>query len=205
MNINVDIKLPLKTGKLITVGADLFLTPFYVSEMELLDKYLSKYNTEQYNEARRIIFSSSITADTIIRNRLKDFPEKDQILFKRDLTLCLATLAFGHRFNSDFIKSMTRSKTLASFQVTTSISRDTGNLSGILKDAENCIEEAKKFLDDIASMGEGIIASFVKSELHCTARRSDRLWHHYLLPDKSYHAYASTKIPYRGRLYKNGS
>jgi hypothetical protein len=158
MNIQLNLKIPFinATGNLI-VCADLLLSPFYVSEKELLNTYLVTYTNDQFLAAREIIFSSSITADELIKDNLDKLPEKELALFRRNLTLCLAIVAFGNKFNSDFIKSLSRSKSLAEFSVSTSATNDPQFVVNIIKDAKQCIEDAKELIDAIAFNGDAII------------------------------------------------
>lgn len=205
MNIQLDLKIPFinATGNLI-VSADLLLSPFYVSEKELLSTYLTTYTNDQFLAAREIIFSSSITADELINNNLDKLPEKELALFRRNLTLCLAIVAFGNKFNADYIKSLSRSKSLAEFSVSTTTTNDPQFVVNIIKDAKQCVEDAKELIDAIALNGEGLIKTFIKSELNPHSNEVNRLWHHYVLPIKSREAYASEKTYFNGRFYKNG-
>jgi len=203
MNIRVNIKLPTKDGKEYKAQADLFLTPFYATEHELLSTYLDKYNLSQYLDARHIVFSNSLTADGIILHKLNHIPKKEAMLIKRQLALCLSKLEFGGKWSSDFIKSMTRSKTLASFQVTTTISADTSALATTLSEAQSCIDNIKALIDELSMLDGGILTA-VKGSSNCSNRTSHRLWHHFKLPEVSNKPYASDYVNIRGRWYKDG-
>lgn len=205
MNINVKITIPFKDSvDTLVVSADLLLNPFYVSERELLAIFLETYTEEQFKSAREIIFFNSITADELIKDHLKDLPEKELALFRRNLVLCLSTVAFGNKFNSDFIKSLSRSKSLAEFSVSTTNVNDPQFVVNIIKDAKQCVEEAKELIEVISMNGEGLIKWFVKGENSANAKHSDRLWHHFNLSSLSREVHASQKKPFNGRFYKNG-
>lgn len=205
MNINVKITIPFKASvDTLVVSADLLLNPFYVSERELLAIFLETYTEDQFKSAREIIFFSSITADELIKDHLKELSEKDLALFRRNLVLCLATVSFGNKFNSDFIKSLSRSKSLAEFSVSTTNVNDPQFVVNIIKDAKQCVEDAKDLIDEIAMNGEGLIKWFVKGEQSENVKHSDRLWHHFNLSSLSREVHASQKKPFNGRYYKNG-
>lgn len=205
MNLRLSLKIPFtNSATILTVVADTCLNPFYVSEKELLSIFLDKYTEEQFSSAREIIFFNSITADDLIRDSLKNLSEKEIALFKRNLTLCLSTIAFGNKFNSDFIKSLSRSKSLAEFSVSTSATNDPQFVVNLIRNATQCVEDAKEALESYAANGEGLIQSFVKGARNAKAVQVDRLWHHYNLLIQSTETYASAKKQFNGRYYKNG-
>lgn len=205
MNINIKFKIPLKdSAEVLVASADTLLTPFYVSERELLSTFLETYTDAQFNSAREIIFYSSMKADELIGCSLQSYPLKELAIFRRNLTLCLATVSFGNKFNSDFIKSLSRSKSLAEFSVSTTATNDPQFVVNIIKDAKLCVDEAKELIKVIEQGGEGLIQTFVKAGQNELSRESNRLWHHYNLPVKSDKAYASQKKEFNGRFYKNG-
>lgn len=205
MNIKIDIKIPFKnSADALSASADILLSPFYASEKELLGTFLETYNKAQFESAREIIFYNSITADDMIKDNLKDLSEKELALFRRNLVLCLSTIAFGNKFNSDFLKSLSRSKSLGDFSVSTSATNDPQFVVNIISNAKKCVEEAKEAIESFSLNGEGLIKSFVKGDLNANAKQSDRLWHHYNLALKSSETHASKKKPFNGRFYKNG-
>lgn len=205
MNINIKFKIPLKdSSEVLVASADILLSPFYVSEKELLSTFLETYSPAQFQSAREIIFFNSIKADDMIKDVLKNYSFKDLALFRRNLVLCLSTVAFGNKFNSDFIKSLSRSKSLAEFSVSTTATNDPQFVVNIIKDAKACVEEAKDLLDAIESGGDGLIQTFVKSGSNELSRESNRLWHHFNLSVPSDKTYASKKKEFNGRFYKNG-
>ena len=202
MNINIKIKIPFKTGdSILTVSEDLLLTPLYITERELLTKYLVTYTKDHFNSAREIIFYNSLRADEIVGKKLDNLTEKEQFSFKRKLTLCLSTVVFGNKFNTEYIKSLSRSKSLAEFSVSTSSTNDPQFVLNIIKEAIECIKNIEDILN---RSGEGLIRTFVKGALNPTSVDSDRLWHHYDLDTKSTASYASQKKEFNGRYYKNG-
>lgn len=205
MNIQLNLKIPfINSTNSLSLSADLLLSPFYVSEKELLNTYLTTYTYDQFLSARDIIFNSSITVDDLIGKNLDSLPEKELALFKRNLTLCLSIIAFGNKFNSDYIKSLSRSKSLAEFSVSTSSTNDPQFVVNIIKDAKQCVEDAKELIEAIGLNGEGLIKTFIKGELNPNSNDVNRLWHHYMLPIKSREPYASEKTNFNGRYYKNG-
>lgn len=204
MNINLQLNIPLKNSTdSVRVTVDSLLSPFYVTEREVLSVYLETYSDRFITGAREIIFYSSLKADDMLKLKFKTADYEDILLIKKQLTLCLAIIGFGNKFNSDFIKSMSRSKTLADFTVSTSVSNDTGFLTNIIKDAQACVDDLTSLLAEIDS-GASLSRTFVKGQLNKHAYTSDRLWHHRHLSVKSTETHASLKKPFNGRYYKNG-
>lgn len=201
MNINITIKIPLLTTGSVTVSENLLLEPLYITERELLSRYLTTYTEEQFDSAREIIFYNSLKADDLVGKKLDNLSDKEKFAFKRKLTLCLSVMDFGNKFNTDYIKSLSRSKSLAEFSVSTASTNDPQFVINIIKEAKECVDNIE---DILLRSGEGLIRTFVKGALNCNNRDSDRLWHHYNLDVKSTIPYASQKKMFNGRYYKNG-
>ena len=202
MNININIKIPLKSGEgVLEVTENLLLDPLYITENELLSVYLTKHTEEQFKAAREIAFYASLKADEIIGKKIDSFSNKEKFSFKRQLTLCLATVMFGNKFNTDYIKSLSRSKSLAEFSVSTSSTNDPQFVLNIIKEAQQCVADLKSALN---MSGDVLIRTFVKGANNEMNMTSNRLWHHFNLDIKSKEIHASEKKFYNGRYYKNG-
>lgn len=204
MNINLQLTIPYKEGlDVLKIGADTMLAPFYITERELLTIFLTDYSPRLFESAREIIFYSSIKADDLIHLNLKMITDYEMLTIKRQLTLCLATMMFGNKHNSDFIKSMSRSKTLADFTVSTTVSNDSGFIGNILKDAQACVKDLLVIIDEMNTSGS-FVDIFVKGDLNLYGFDSSRLWHHRNLPATSNETHASLKKEFNGKYYRNG-
>ena len=204
MNINLKLSIPFKdTNETLTLVADTLLEPFYITEREVLSVFLEEYSDRFVKGAREIIFYSSIKADEILELKLQHFDIEELKTIRRQLTLCLAIIGFGNKFNSDFIKSMSRSKTLADFTVSTTVANDSGFLNNIIKDAQTCVNDLTSLIQEINS-GDSVARLFVKGQLNIVNYDSNRLWSHRNLPSFSTETHASLKKPFNGRYYKNG-
>lgn len=204
MNINLKLSIPFKdTDETLTVVVDTLLEPFYITEREVLSVFLEEYSDRFVKGAREIIFYSSIKANEILELKLQHFDIEELKTIRRQLTLCLAIIGFGNKFNSDFIKSMSRSKTLADFTVSTTVANDSGFLNNIIKDAQTCVNDLTSLIQEINS-GDSVARLFVKGQLNTVNYDSNRLWAHRDLPSFSTETHASLKKPFNGRYYKNG-
>lgn len=202
MNINLKLSIPFKdTDETLTLVTDTLLEPFYITEREVLSVFLEEYSDRFVKGAREIIFYSSIKANEILKIQHFDIEELKTI--RRQLTLCLAIIGFGNKFNSDFIKSMSRSKTLADFTVSTTVANDSGFLNNTIKDAQTCVNDLTSLIQEINS-GDSVARLFVKGQLNIVNYDSNRLWSHRNLPSFSTETHASLKKPFNGRYYKNG-
>lgn len=202
MNININIKIPLKTKEgVLKISENLLLDPLYVTENEILSVYLTKYTNEHFKAAREVAFYSSLKADEIIGKKIDSFSDKEKFSFKRQLALCLSIISFGNKFNTEYIKSLSRSKTLAEFSVSTSSTNDPQFVVGIIKEAQECVADLKTAL---SMSGDVLIRTFVKGANNPMNNTVNRLWHHFNLDLKSTQTYASDKKFYNGKYYKNG-
>lgn len=204
MNINLKLSIPFKdTDETLTLVVDTMLEPFYITEREVLSVFLEEYSDRFVKGAREIIFYSSIKANEILELKLQHFDIEELKTIRRQLTLCLAIIGFGNKFNSDFIKSMSRSKTLADFTVSTTVANDSGFLNNIIKDAQTCVNDLTSLIQEINS-GDSVARLFVKGQLNTVNYDSNRLWAHRNLPSFSTETHASLKKPFNGRYYKSG-
>lgn len=204
MNINLQLTIPyIGSEETVKIGVNTLLTPFYITERELLTIFLTDYSDRLVESAREIIFYSSIRADETLELNLKLVTQDELLTIKRQLTLCIATILFGNKHNSDFIKSMSRSKTLADFTVSTTVSNDAGFITNILKDAQSCIDSLLRVIEEFNTAGS-FVNIFIKGELSLHGFDSSRLWHHRNLPVLSTETHGSLKKEFNGRYYKNG-
>lgn len=205
MNINLKLTIPFKSSEeSVIITADTLLEPFYITEREVLSVFLEEYSDRFTKGAREIIFYSSIKADEILKLKLQFLEAEELKTIRRQLTLCLSIIGFGNKFNSDFIKSMSRSKTLADFTVSTTVANDSGFLNNILKDAQACVADLTSLIEEINS-GDSVARTFVKGQCNSVNYDSSRLWSHRNLPTKaSVETHASLKKPFNGRYYKDG-
>lgn len=204
MNINLKLSIPFKdTDETLTVVVDTLLEPFYITEREVLSVFLEEYSDRFVKGVREIIFYSSIKANEILELKLQHFDIEELKTIRRQLTLCLAIIGFGNKFNSDFIKSMSRSKTLADFTVSTTVANDSGFLNNIIKDAQTCVNDLTSLIQEINS-GDSVARLFVKGQSNTLNYDSSRLWAHRSLTSFSTETHASLKKPFNGRYYKNG-
>lgn len=204
MNINLKLSIPFKdTNETLTLVANTLLEPFYITEREVLSVFLEEYSDRFVKGVREIIFYSSIKANEILELKLQHFDIEELKTIRRQLTLCLAIIGFGNKFNSDFIKSMSRSKTLADFTVSTTVANDSGFLNNIIKDAQTCVNDLTSLIQEING-GDSVARLFVKGQLNTVNYDSNRLWAHRSLTSFSTETHASLKKPFNGRYYKNG-
>lgn len=205
MNIRLDLNIPNLTdpSKPVQLVLDTLLTPYYITERELLSVFLETYGNTYYYQAREIIWYSSIKADEIISNNLNYMTPKELLLTKKHLAECLAIIAFGTKFNTTYISSLSRTKTFADFTVATDTRNDPQFIKTIIDTAQECVDSIKDMLEDnSASIGAG--ASFVKAGHNVSSRTSNRLWSHSGLPYKSFQHFAAGKKWYKGLTYKDG-
>lgn len=205
MNLNIQLTIPFKnSSEVIKIDTNTLLTPFYITERELLSVYLQEWSPRFEVSARELIFYASIRAEELLKLKLKYIPDEEMFSLKRQLTLCIATIAFGNKFNSDFIKSMSRSKTLADFTVSTTVSNDTSFLSNIIKDAQACVADIESIIQELNS-GDSTTRIFVKGGLNYRNYDTSRLWLHRNIEEAvSRETHASRKEYVNGRLFKNG-
>ena len=212
MNINLKLTIPLinETGdtKELKVDSNLFLTPYYATEDDILSTF-SEVSENELPVLRKIIFNASLIA-----NRLTDKVEQLKILtpkmlfaLRRDYVICLATNELAKRLNASNLKSKTQSKTLGDFTVSTSHTNDTTVLTKIFEDSSACLKDIERLINE-AEQDRILPVDFIKGRYNsANIQANDRLWWLKDLDGGSrvVDGYASNKFWYQGSQYKTAT
>lgn len=207
MNTNLKLKFNITNGsttKVVKVTSDLLLNPMYATEEDILTVF-GESSKDKGNQARKSIFNASLTVLRLTRKieKLKILSDIDLFHFRRDFAICLATNDMAKILNKELSDSISRSKTLGDFTVSTSHKSDNVVLKNILSDTSNCVLEFKLLIED-TEMERVLPSTFVKSISNITSRTSDKIWWNSNLPPIR-DAFASEKYIYNGNTYKAGS
>lgn len=220
MNKKYLLKIPIKTlvvendkekidkSKVANVVINTMLTPMYTTESELLSLFVDEDEYDKYYlKAREIAFTSSIRAEEYLKGRLRSgtIPEETLLLLRRELSQCFGVNGLANFFFKGFGESVSRSKTLGEFSVSTTVKNNTYALRDIIDSSKDCIKDAKKSVDELKHLAASMGASFNKGACNIGNRFSYRLWFHNNLPERSTQIYASEKYGhYNGNIYKDG-
>lgn len=220
MNKKYLLKIPIKTlvkgttgekidtSKTITLPINTLLTPMYTTEAELLAMFVDEEEYDKYYlKAREIAFTSSIRAEDYLKSRLKSgtIPEETLMLLRRELAQCFGVNALATFFFKGYGESVSRTKTLGEFSVSTTVKNNTYALRDIIDSSKDCLKEAKKSVEEIKHLAASMGASFNKGSCNLKSKFSYRLWFHNNLPERSTQIYASEKYGhYNGNIYKDG-
>ncbi len=211
MNIDFKLKLPLvnledntKTTLLLT-SAQLMLNPLYALESDVITPF-SSINDEQLPWVRKLLFNASLTVYRLTKplEKLPIINKEDLFLLRRDFTICLVTNDIAKQMNKDLAASLSRSKTLGDFSVSTSKKGDSAILLRIIDDSSSCIEEMKKLIEDMIQ-STIIPVSFVKGRYNPNTTIIGRLWWHTQLDTTIVDGFANKKYFRNGVGYKAGT
>lgn len=218
MNKKYILKIPIKdvvegdvkTVADVNVTLNTMLSPMYTTEAELLAFFVDEEEYEKYYlKAREIAFTSSLRADEYLKARMKltKLLPEHALLFKRELSQCLAINGLANYFFKGYNESVSRAKTLGEFSVSTTVKNNTSALRDIISNSNDCIKDAKKAIDEISALsGSGLGVSFSKGSLNIGSRFSYRAWFHNNLPERSEKLFASDKYRHpNGNMYKDGN
>lgn len=181
------------------------LTPYYITEYDILPIFLEEESYDKYLEVLRdFIFKSSIKTDEVFYNRLTYIDPKELLYLKKHYTECLVINSFAKKFSKDVHASSSRSKSFGDFMVSTSVKNDPTFLTSLITDSQSCLDEAKQLISstDEVSLNSGL--SHVKSSNNIHKTDVSRLWSHNELPFTSRLNYANGKIVFNDKIYKAG-
>ena len=211
MNIDFKLKLPLKkiddpsSTMNILVTTHLFLTPFYALESDVITPF-SNVTDEHLPWIRKILFNASLSVKrlTKVLEVISTINNEDLFLLRRDFVICLVTNEMAKQFNKDLAASLSRSKTLGDFSVSTATKGDSSVIMQILNDSNACIAEMKQIINDL-EQSTITPTGFVKGRYNVRTHNNDRLWWHTGLSKDLVDGYASEKYFVNGSGYKAGT
>jgi len=210
MNIDFKLKLPIineetSESNFLTVSAQLMLKPLYALESDVISPF-EDLDENSFPWIRKLLFNASLTV-----YRLTNFlegttiiSEQDLFLLRRDFVICIVTNEMSKQLNKDLAASLSRSKTLGDFSVSTSKKGDSSVLLQLIKDSSDCIAEMKQTIEDL-QQSSIIPATFVKGQYNPKTKLIGRLWWHTELPVDIKDGFASKKYHYNGDSYKAGT
>lgn len=206
MNIRLNLTLVNKlTQQGYKARLDTLLSPFYISESEVLNVFFDEYPHKYFKTVRELIFINSMRADDMVGG-LDFLPAKEVLILKKKITTCLTLRDFGNKFNKDYMAGLTRTKTFADFSVSTTQRNDPRFVHSIVKNAEECIDHISKLVDIDNILKPAVGYSFVKGGLNPYNKdKPARLWHHGNLEVLSSEIVAFDKKWFNGTKYKNGT
>lgn len=220
MNKKYLIKIPIKTlvveddkekidkSQVANIVINTMLTPMYTTESELLALFVDEEEYDKYYlKAREIAFTSSIRAEEYLKGKLTSgtIPEETLLLLRRELSQCFGVNGLANFFFKGYRESVSRSKTLGEFSVSTTVKNNTYALRDIINSSKDCIKDAKRSVEEFKHLAASMGASFNKGACNLGSRFSYRLWFHNNLPERSTQIYASEKYGhYNGNRYKDG-
>lgn len=214
MNKKYLLKIPVKDlageevvkDKVLNLSINTLLTPMYVTEGQLLSMFVEDED-RYYLKAREIAFTSSLRARDYLEYKLQslNLPEGYTESLVRELAQCFGVNGLATALFKTFGESVSRSKTLGEFSVSTSIKHSTHALRDIMNSSRDCVDEAKKAVDELKHLAASYGRATSKASCHPSSRFSYRLWFHNNLPERSDQIYASEKYRhYDGNIYKDG-
>lgn len=211
MNIDFKLKLPLVNiddntiNTTLLVSAQLMLTPFYALESDVITPF-TDLTDDQFPWIRKLLFNASLTVYRLTKplEKLTIISKEDLFLLRRDFVICLVTNEMAKQLNKDLAASLSRSKTLGDFSVSTSKKGDNSVLLQILSDSSSCINEMKQLIEEL-EQSSLVPASFVKGQYNPKTRLVGRLWWNSELPMTLVDGYANRKYDYKGNKYKAGT
>jgi hypothetical protein len=206
MNNKLTITLKsLSNSETYKIVANTMLSPYYITEYDILPIFLEEDSYNKYLEVLRdFIFKASIKTDEIFYNKLTYIDPKELLYLKKHYTECLVINSFAKKFAKDVTAASSRSKSFGDFMVSTSVKSDPTFLTSLITDSQSCIDDAKNIISatDEMSLNSGL--SHVKASASPFRTDASRLWAHNELPFTSRLNYANGKVVFNNKIYKAG-
>lgn len=211
MNIDFKLKLPLVNKEdvsdtsLLLISTQLLLSPLYALESDVISPF-SGLEDSQFPWIRKLLFNASLTVYRLTKSleSISIISQEDLFMLRRDFVICIVTNEIAKQMNKDLAATLSRSKSLGDFSVSTSTKGDHSVLLQIIKDSNACVEEMKQAISDLEQTSI-LPTSFVKGRYNPRTVKSSRLWWHSELPVNVVDGYASKKYYINDRGYKSGN
>ena len=146
--INGDLKDT--SGAKVTItdqfSENILLDPYYCTEDDIISIFMQ--DKEKYwLMTKKIIFDSQVKVDFMFRKAtFSKLDEQEIFHLKRDYVICSSTYQFAKQFNSDFLKSVSKTKMLGDLKVSVRMDKAINGANLIMGDAEKCLEELQETL-----------------------------------------------------------
>lgn len=210
MNIDFKLKLPLineetSETSFLNVSAQLMLKPLYALESDVISPF-ETLDEKSFPWIRKLLFNASLTVYRLTKflENTNIISKDDLFLLRRDFVICIVTNEMSKQLNKDLAASLSRSKTLGDFSVSTSKKGDSSVLLQLIRDSSDCIAEMKQTIEDL-QQSSILPATFVKGQYNPRTKLIGRLWWHTELPVDIKDGFASKKYHYNGDSYKAGT
>ena len=178
--INGDLKDT--SGAKVTItdqfSENILLDPYYCTEDDIISIFMQ--DKEKYwLMTKKIIFDSQVKVDFMFRKAtFIKLDEQEIFHLKRDYVICSSTYQFAKQFNSDFLKSVSKTKMLGDLKVSVRMDKAINGANLIMGDAEKCLEELQetiKYLSD--NGGSALISTWVKGANNGHSNIVGREWY----------------------------
>lgn len=211
MNIDFKLKLPLVNKEdtsdttVLLISTQLLLSPLYALESDVISPFTG-IEDSQFPWVRKLLFNASLTVYRLTKflENINIITKEDLFLLRRDFVICMVTNEVAKQMNKDLAATLSRSKSLGDFSVSTSTKGDHSVLLQMIKDSNDCVEEMKRTISEL-EQSTILPKSFVKGRYNPRTLRSDRLWWNSDLPVNIIDGHASKKYYVNGRGYKAGT
>lgn len=207
MNVELNLTIPLLNNLTnIKVTTQLLLYPFYCTEEDVANPF-EEFEDNKSVFVRQIIFNNSIKVLTETK-KLEMFnilAEEDLFALRREYTICLSTYEMTKKMKIDYIGTISRSKKLGDFEVSTSKKTEGAVLDRLLADTKDCVQYFINFIKELES--EKILPQyFAKASKNITSTYpGSRLWWLSGMTPNLTDAFASSKVLYNSKQYKVGN
>lgn len=201
MNIDLKLEIPVTGHSAIKVKLTPLLYPFYCTEYDIVAEETKEVNI---NSIRKLIHEKSIIAlnETKKLEELNIISEEELLTLRRDYTICLTTYDYLKASTANYITSLSRSKSLGNFSVSTSHKSSTDSLKLSLEDNKKCIQKFHDLIIELTDSRLPVACSFVKGSKNVSSHTSNRLWAEFDMFPNLNDAYASTKYTFIQGRYK---
>lgn len=213
MNIHLSLDLPLINSKgdikNYKTSGDLFLTPYYAIEEDVLPLFDLDVSSDKLPVIRSLLFNNSIKVYNLTTRleTIKLFSDKELFMLRRDYTICLTTNDLAKKYLAEASKEVNKKKSLGDFSVSIGVKNDVAGLyKKVFEDSSSCIADIMAMIAEAEA--DLIMPSlFVSGQYNPNnIQANDRLWWlKDLTRDNIVDGYASNKFWYNGNAYKSGT
>ena len=193
----------------LVIPMDVLITPIYATPEEVLLHFTDEGSSEWVENFERVlnlIFNGSRAFDRLLAlNSIEISEVVMRSAAASQYAICYATYWAGIKIFKDKLKSVSKTKNLGDFQVSYRGDQNTLPIDSIIVDAKKCMDDLKKYVEDLASAEIGKAAGFQFRRIGAkVVAGSTRRWD-YMVPELGI-AYAGNKrILQDGSSYKTGA
>jgi hypothetical protein len=193
----------------LVIPIDTLLAPIYAGPEEVLISFSEEGTVdwmEHYEKVLNLLFNGSRTFDRLLALNTIEINEPSMRAgMGAQYAICYATYWAGIKIFKTALSSVSKTKNLGDFQVSYRGDSNTLPIDSIIKDAKECMDSMRVYIEELASAEQGKAVNFGFRKIGSkVSAYSTRRWD-YMVPEFGISYAGAKRVLQDGSSYKTGA